>query len=146
MYRTLEAISKRMGWKSPSTVLRRHKLDDFPIYPDFGRRGLVWVTSDALIEQWETRKVAMNRGGRLKQPWKWRHKESFRPYNWRLRKQIDTDMEKLPNRTKEAPYLREDKSVKAEPERSAKSDPPTRPFTARIAERWIEQRKRAKGA
>jgi len=104
-YRTLREIANRMGWKSPSTVLRRHKLDDFPVYPDFGRRGLFWVTSDELIHAWEARKVAMNQGARLKQPWKWKHKESYQPYNWQLRK--DTGTKKPPDREGKAASLRE---------------------------------------
>ena len=47
-YRTLRVIAERMGW-GPATVLRRHKLDDFPLYLDWTKRGLIWVTSDELI-------------------------------------------------------------------------------------------------
>jgi hypothetical protein len=83
-YRTLRAIGERMGW-APSTVLRRHKLDDFPLYPDWTVRGLIWVTSDDLISRWELRKVMMSQGARLKRPWKQRHKPSYRSYNYRLR-------------------------------------------------------------
>jgi hypothetical protein len=83
-YRTLRAIGERMGW-APSTVLRRHKLDDFPIYLDWTARGLIWVTSDDLISRWELRKVMMSQMARLKRPWKQRHKPSYRSYNYRLR-------------------------------------------------------------
>jgi hypothetical protein len=79
-----------MQWKSPSTVLRRHKLDEFPLYLDWTVRGLIWVTSDALIEEWERRKVQTNQGARLKRPWKWRHKPTYQPYNWRLRSKNQT--------------------------------------------------------
>ena len=62
--KTLRKIGERMGW-SPAKVLRRHKLDNFPLYLDWTKRGLIWVTSDALIEEWERRKVQMNQGARL---------------------------------------------------------------------------------
>src|SRR5262250_2351444 len=52
-HRTLRKIGKRMGW-SPAKVLRRHKLDDFPLYPD-------WT-------KWEERKVRMCQGARLRNP------------------------------------------------------------------------------
>jgi hypothetical protein len=83
-YRTLREIANRMRW-APSTVLRRHKLDDFPLYMDLTVRGLIWVTSDDLIGRWELRKVMMSQGARLKRPWKQRHKPSYRSYNYRLR-------------------------------------------------------------
>jgi hypothetical protein len=91
-YRTLRAIGERMGW-APSTVLRRHKLDDFPIYLDWTARGLIWVTSDELIHRWELRKVMMSHGARLKRPWKQRHKPSYRSYNYRLRDKYRTGNE-----------------------------------------------------
>jgi len=136
-YRTLREIANRMGWKSSSTVLRRHKLDDFPMYPDFGTHGLIWVTSDELIHVWESRKVALNQGARLKQPWKWRHKEGYTPYNWKLR--IDTEKVKFPKPEREAQSLRETKEVEPASQTSQKS------FSARVAERWFEKRKRAGG-
>jgi hypothetical protein len=84
-YRTLRDIANRMRWKSPSTVLRRHKLDEFPLYLDWTTRGLIWVTSDALIEEWERGKVEMCKGARLRYPrQRWR-RPAYRPYNWRLR-------------------------------------------------------------
>jgi hypothetical protein len=66
-YRTLRAIAKRMGWKSASTVLRRHNLDRFPLYPDLSKRSLIWATSDALIDLWEADKVKYS-GHRLRRP------------------------------------------------------------------------------
>ncbi len=84
-FRTLRLIAKRMAWKSPATVLRRHKLDDFPLYPDWTKRGLIWATSDDLILLWEERKVAVNRGARLRNPPRRRHRPDYKPYNWRLR-------------------------------------------------------------
>ena len=66
-YRTLREIATRMRW-SPSTVLRRHKLDDFPLYLDWTARGLIRVTSDDLIFKWEERKVQMCQGARLRPP------------------------------------------------------------------------------
>lgn len=83
-YRTLREIAKRMRW-SPSTVLRRHKLDEFPLYLDWTPRGLIWVTSDRLIELWEQGKVEMCKGARLRYPRRRWRKTSYRPYNWRLR-------------------------------------------------------------
>jgi hypothetical protein len=91
-YRTLRVIGERMGW-APSTVLRRHKLDNFPLYLDFTVRGLIWVTSDELIHRWELQKVMMSRLVRLKQPWKQRHKPSYRSYNYRLRDKYRTGNE-----------------------------------------------------
>jgi hypothetical protein len=91
-YRTLRAIGERMGW-APSTVLRRHKLDDFPLYLDWTASGLIWVTSDELIHRWELQKVMMSRLARLKQPWKQRHKPSYRSYNYRLRDKYRTGNE-----------------------------------------------------
>jgi hypothetical protein len=88
-YRTLRVIGERMGW-APSTVLRRHKLDNFPLYLDFTVRGLIWVTSDELIHRWELQKVMMSRLARLKRPWKQRHKPSYRSYNYRLRDKYRT--------------------------------------------------------
>jgi hypothetical protein len=88
-YRTLREIAARMRW-APSTVLRRHKLDDFPIYPDWTAWGLIWVTSDELIQRWELKKVMMSHGARLKRPWKQRHKTSYRSYNYRLRDKYRT--------------------------------------------------------
>jgi hypothetical protein len=79
-----------MGWKSPATVLRRHYLDQFPLYFDKTKRGLVWVTSDALIDLWETEKAKYS-GHRLKTPWKRRHKAGYQSYNWRLRGENQTD-------------------------------------------------------
>jgi hypothetical protein len=84
-YRTLRDIANRMRWSSPSTVLRRHKLDDFPLYLDRTKRGLIWVTSDALIEEWERRKVEMCKGARLRYPRRRWRRPAYRPYNWRLR-------------------------------------------------------------
>ena len=63
--KTLRKIAERMGW-SPSTVLRRHKLDDFPLYQDWTKRGPIWVSSDDLILKWEERKVQMSQGARLR--------------------------------------------------------------------------------
>ena len=88
--KTLRKIAERMGW-SPSTVLRRHKLDDFPLYLDWTKRGLIWVTSDELILKWEERKVQMCQGARLRPPRRRRHKPDYKPYNWRLRDGNRTD-------------------------------------------------------
>jgi hypothetical protein len=111
-YRTLREIAKRMRW-SPSKVLRRHKLDEFPLYLDWTARGLIWVTSDALIDEWERRKVQMNQGARLKRPWKWRHKPTYQPYNWRLRYKNETHSEtrkqsagQFEDKTEQTPYAR----------------------------------------
>ena len=72
-YRTLREVATRMR-RCPSTILRRHKLDDFPLYLDWTKRGLIWVTSDDLILKWEERKVQMSQGARLRQPPRRRHK------------------------------------------------------------------------
>ena len=53
LYVGLRAIAKRMGWKSPQTVLRNYEYHDFPII----RRNLAngrwcWITDDELIVQW----------------------------------------------------------------------------------------------
>jgi len=88
-HRTLRKIAERMGW-GPATVLRRHKLDDFPLYPDWTKRGLIWVTSDELILMWEQLKVQMCRGARLRNPPRPRHKSTYQPYNWRLRYKNET--------------------------------------------------------
>lgn len=88
-HRTLRKIGKRMEW-SPATVLRRHKLDDFPLYLDWTKRGLIWVTSDELIFKWEEGKVQMSHGARLRQPPRPRHKPTYKPYNWRLRYKNET--------------------------------------------------------
>ena len=91
VYKSLKKIAQRMDWKSPSTVLRRHKLDQFPLYEGWSKRGSIWVTSDALIENWERKKVEMCRGARLKTPWKVRHKPTYRRYTWRMRSENQTD-------------------------------------------------------
>src|SRR5262245_61977020 len=88
--KTLRKIAERMGW-SPSTVLRRHKLDDFPLYQDWTKRGPIWVSSDDLILKWEERKVQMSQGARLRPPPRRRHKPDYKPYNWRLRDENRTD-------------------------------------------------------
>jgi hypothetical protein len=90
--KTVRKIAERMGW-SPATVLRRHKLDNFPLYPDWTKRGLIWVTSDELILKWEEGKVRMSHGARLRQPPRPRHKPTYRPYNWRLRYKNETGNE-----------------------------------------------------
>jgi hypothetical protein len=87
--KTLRKIAERMGW-SPAKVLRRHKLDDFPLYPDWTKRGPVWVTSDELILEWEQNKVRMNQGARLRPPPRPRHKPTYHPYNYRLRYKYET--------------------------------------------------------
>ena len=87
--KTLRKIAKRMGW-SPAKVLRRHKLDDFPLYPDWTKRGPIWATSDELILLWEQNKVRMNQGARLRPPPRPRRKPSYHPYNWRLRYKNET--------------------------------------------------------
>jgi hypothetical protein len=76
--KTLRKIAERMGW-SPAKVLRRHKLDDFPLYQDWTKRGLIWVTSDELILGWEGEKVRMNQGARLRPPPRPRHKPTYHP-------------------------------------------------------------------
>jgi len=98
--RTLRRIAERMGWKSPSTVMRRHKLDGFPLYFDWTKRGLIWVTSDELIGEWERHKVeAAKYGPRIKTPWKWRrHRPSYQSYDWQLKKRTDNGT-KLPSQT-----------------------------------------------
>jgi hypothetical protein len=108
-YRTLRAIGERMAW-APSTVLRRHKLDDFPLYPDLTVRGLIWVTSDDLISRWELRKVMMSHGARLKGPWKQRHKPTYRSYNYRLRdkNRTHTGTVRPPLEGESRPSLREE--------------------------------------
>ncbi len=93
-FRGLREISQRMRWKSPATVLRRHKMDQFPLYPDWTQRGRIWVISDALIEEWERKKAELNQGMRLRHPpWQRRHKPSYKPYNWRLRSKNQTRTE-----------------------------------------------------
>ena len=87
--KTLRKIADRMGW-SPAKVLRRHKLDDFPLYPDWTKRGPIWATSDELILLWEQNKVRMNQGARLRPPPRPRHKPTYHPYNWRLRYKNET--------------------------------------------------------
>jgi hypothetical protein len=84
-YRGLTEIKERMRWKSKSTPLRRHLLDDFPVYREWTKRGLIWVTSDELIVLWEQSKVQMDQGSRLKRPRRPRRKPDYKPYNWRLR-------------------------------------------------------------
>jgi hypothetical protein len=97
--KTVRKIAERMGW-SPATVLRRHKLDNFPLYPDWTKRGLIWVTSDELILKWEEGKVRMSHGARLREPPRPRHKPTYRPYNWRLRYKNETRNETVgPTRT-----------------------------------------------
>src|SRR5262249_49145839 len=91
-HRTLRKIAERMGW-GPATVLRRHKLDDFPLYQDWTKRGLIWVTSDELIVLWEAKKVQMCQGARLRNPPRPRRKPSYQPYNWRLRYKNETPNE-----------------------------------------------------
>jgi len=102
------------------------------MYPDFGKRGLIWVTSDELIHIWESRKVAMNQGARLKQPWKWRHKEGYRPYNWKLR--IDTETKKVPKPERKAQSLRETKGIEPLSDAPPASQTPEKSFAARRAE------------
>jgi hypothetical protein len=87
--KTLRKIAERMGW-SPAKVLRRHKLDDFPLYPDWTKRGQIWVTSDELVLEWEQNKVRMNQGARLRPPPRPRHKPTYHPYNYRLRYKYET--------------------------------------------------------
>lgn len=81
-YRTLRRISKRMGWRSPNTPLRRNKFDDFPMYPVPTSTGLIWCTSDFLIGMWEQRKAEMSRGIRLRVPYK--HKKPRHPYFYKI--------------------------------------------------------------
>ena len=109
-YRTLRVIAERMGW-GPATVLRRHKLDDFPLYLDWTKRGLIWVTSDELILQWEERKVRMCQGARLRNPPRPRRKPTYQPYNWRLRYKNETLNETvgaMRNPREKAPSVHED--------------------------------------
>jgi len=99
-----------MGW-GPATVLRRHKLDDFPLYQDWTKRGLIWVTSDELIVLWEAKKVQMCQGARLRNPPRPRHKSTYQPYNWRLRYKNETSNEtvgSMRNQRESAPSLHED--------------------------------------
>jgi len=99
-----------MGW-GPATVLRRHKLDDFPLYLDWTKRGLIWVTSDELIHLWEQMKVNMCQGARLRNPPRPRRNPSYQPYNWRLRYKNETLNETVgPMRTEgeNAPGVHED--------------------------------------
>jgi hypothetical protein len=90
--KTLRKIAEHMEW-SPAKVLRRHKLDDFPLYLDWTKRGLIWVTSDDLILKWEEKKVQMSQGARLRPPPRRRHKPTYQPYNWRLRDKNETHSE-----------------------------------------------------
>jgi hypothetical protein len=112
--KTLRKIAERMGW-SPAKVLRRHKLDDFPLYPDWTKRGIIWVTSDELILEWEQKKVDMNQGARLRPPPRPRHKPTYHRYNWRLRYKNETPSrtiggalieEKRPEPTREEPPVK----------------------------------------
>ena len=69
------------------------------MYPDWTKRGLIWVSSDELIQEWERRKVAVNVGARIKLPWKWRrHRPDYNPYNWQLKKRTDTETLAVPNK------------------------------------------------
>jgi len=93
-YKTLRVIARRLSWKSPATVLRRHKMDQFPMYPDYTQRGQIWVTTDALIEEWEQKKAELNQGMRLRHPpYERRHNPPYRPYNYRLRNKNRTGTE-----------------------------------------------------
>src|ERR1044072_5201753 len=69
-YRTLRTIARRMGWKSPTTVLRRREYEAFPIFRDFTRHGGVYAISDELITAWELAKANVERDMRIKRPWK----------------------------------------------------------------------------
>ena len=113
--KTLRKIADRMGW-SPAKVLRRHKLDDFPLYPDWTKRGPIWATSDELILLWEQNKVQMWQGARLRPPPRPRRKSTYHPYNWRLRYKNET-----PSRTigpapieEERPHLTHEEPIKME--------------------------------
>src|SRR5262249_17144637 len=115
--KTLRVIAERMGW-GPATVLRRHKLDDFPLYQDWTKRGLIWVTSDELILMWEQLKVQMCRGARLRNPPRPRHKPTYQPYNWRLRYKNETYSETVgstPNARESASPLHEEPPTKPAP-------------------------------
>jgi len=126
--KTLRKIAKRMGW-SPAKVLRRHKLDDFPLYPDWTKRGPIWATSDELILLWEQNKVQMWQGARLRPPPRPRRKPTYHPYNWRLRYKNET-----PSRTigpapveEESPHLTREEPpahVESRPEPPAIEPPP----------------------
>jgi hypothetical protein len=116
--KTLRKIAERMGW-SPAKVLRRHKLDDFPLYGDWTKRGQIWVTSDELILQWEQNKVRMNQGARLRPPPRPRHKPTYHPYNWRLRYKNET-----PSRTI-GPAYSEGEKPKPTREEISRPDPTT---------------------
>ena len=113
--KTLRKIAERMGW-SPAKVLRRHKLDDFPLYLDWTKRGLIWVTSDELIHLWEQMKVNMCQGARLRNPPRPRHKPTYQPYNWRLRYKNETLNETVgptQNPRENAPGVHEDSAVQS---------------------------------
>jgi hypothetical protein len=125
-YRTVREIANRMRW-SPAKVLRRHKLDDFPLYQEWTKRGPIWATSDELILLWEQNKVQMSQGARLRPPPRPRHKSTYHPYNWRLRYKNETPSrtigptpveEKSPQLTHEEPTAK----VESRPEPL----PPTR--------------------
>src|SRR5262245_38519953 len=108
--KTLRKIAERMGW-GPATVLRRHKLDDFPLYPDWTKRGLIWVTSDELILMWEQLKVQMCRGARLRKRPRPRLKPTYQPYHCRVRYKNETYNETVGstrNRRENAPGVHED--------------------------------------
>jgi hypothetical protein len=109
--KTLRKIAEHMEW-SPAKVLRRHKLDDFPLYMDRGKRGLIWVTSDDLILKWKERNVQMCQGARLRPSPRPRHKPTYQPYNWRLRYKNETHSETIgppcvPFEGESGPRLRE---------------------------------------
>jgi hypothetical protein len=122
--KTLRKIAERMGW-SPAKVLRRHKLDDFPLYPDWTKRGLIWVTSEELILEWEQNKVRMNQGARLRPPP--RHKPTYHPYNWRLRYKNQTPSRTIgpaPTWRKEGVCPREELPVQVESRAEPLPGPP----------------------
>ena len=142
-YRTLRKIAKRMGWSSPATPLRRNRFDEFPMWPDFTSHGLVWTTSDFLINSWEERKVKRSRGIRLKRPWKQRHKPNYRPYFWRKNQTpIETP---LSAEVKEKnPTLRKKKGSQIGPPGSVETKKPS-PLTVlatKYADSFFEKRKR----
>ncbi len=67
VYVGLEAIAKRMGWKSRKTPVARLMREGFPIYQErrIGKaHGIgcpVWRTNDSLIMAWEWAKVTLER-------------------------------------------------------------------------------------
>ena len=66
VYVGLRAIAKRMGWKSPQTVLRQYQSHGFPLVPRPLKNGqYCWITDDMLILEWLKQRVSTPSVGRV---------------------------------------------------------------------------------